>query len=1041
MSESKRKPLLLRVSDALRVLSSGEEQSRTIVPTTYPNYPAGIQQMQLVRTADPTEYRRDGRTIRVQGFNAHPVVHACIRVIADIVASVPLVVLKEKGNYETRVGDDNPLQKLLNYPGPRFTARQFRARFAVDFLGYGNAFFVMERPGENRPPVGLRAVNPESLQQVWIDTEGDPRRYDYANWAGLIVNVLTEDMLHFRDLEMGRPFEADVFGYPRGATAIGSLLADNEATQYVRQVVTNDGTPTFAVIMSDEATSEDAAAMQDRYRARVVDRGKRGTPAFFGAVKDIKPLGFTLSDLEFPDLRRVSREDICAAFGVDPRMIGIASASSDAGLSGIQYTEARARLVQHTIEPLFAAFEDELNHWLAPEFGDVWVTYDHDVLRDLVENDTETSTRIRAEYSEGLRTWEESRRAIKLSPLPEPTDSLLKVAGRDLVPAAIAVIDPRDVMTEAPATDNEQVPVPTDSTAVAQPQGADIQAQALNGAQVTSLVEMLNLLASNQLPASTVEALIKAAFPLVPDALIQQMLGGMSGFAPAVPEVPAPRRDVAMLVRTFAEDALNGDQIEGLIELLEALVEKELPMETVKAALLAAFPKIDAELIDKMLAGLEGFEMPEEEPEMPESEDEEEDEGEEPEMSRATDVTNFPSEGDDKKVTLRNSQWKLFPVGEAEDLKENWPEIWRKGGNIKGNEQFAKLAPIAKRGGVPDGEAEENAIRLREAWVARHEGDHQLAGVVAQIKWLAVGSRGLDHMRKVINEAKDKAKERTAEPVQTRSGPKYEYWQRAMQELDRMEQSYKSAASAQFARERKRVVDMIRSSGSTSVASAKVKAAYREDGEFADDWRTSFEPMIDKSYQAGAKQVMGAEASIPAVLADETVRQDPFEELVGVLSAKELKAAALKAIANRSQLLSARVSDTTAKEVLAAIRAGEMASMSVDEIARLVGRAVYGEARVDARSTMIARTEAAGAMSQGSWDQAEQEGDLFKTKTWLSFSDDRTRETHLELNDTTMPMDDPFITAAGNVLMYPLDPGADASEVINCRCVLAFSDQ
>jgi len=460
---TERKPFLRRVSDALRVLSGDEaraidasrDEARAIIPTTYPNFPGGQQQMALVRTANPGEYRYDGATVRNQGFNKHPVVHACIRVVADIIASVPLVVLTEKGNYETRVGEDHPLQKLLDYPGPRFTARQFRARFAVDYLGYGNSFFQIERSGENRPPIGLRAVNAESMQQVWIDPEGDPRRYDYANWAGIIVNVPVEDMLHFRDLDMGRPFEAEVFGYPRGATPLGSLLADNEATQYVRQVVTNDGTPTFAVLMSDEATTEDAAAMQDRYRARVVDRGKRGTPAFFGAVRDIKPLGFTLSDLEFPDLRRVSREDICAAFGVDPRMIGIASASSDAGLSGIQYAEARARLVQHTIEPMFSALEDELNHWLAPEFGDVWVTYDHDKLRDLVENDTETSTRIRAEYAEGLRTWEESRTALKLSPLPEPTDSILKVAGRDLIPAAVAVIDPSTIRDQPPATDNE----------------------------------------------------------------------------------------------------------------------------------------------------------------------------------------------------------------------------------------------------------------------------------------------------------------------------------------------------------------------------------------------------------------------------------------------------------------------------------------------------------------------------------------------------------------------------------------------------------
>ena len=133
-----------RVSEALRALR-GDGESRAIIPTTYPNLPNGQQQMALVRTANPGEYRYDGSTIRKQGFNKHPVVHACIRVVADIIGSVPLVVLQERGNFESRVGDDHPLQTLLNYPAPRMTARQFRARFAVDYLGYGNAFFQMDR--------------------------------------------------------------------------------------------------------------------------------------------------------------------------------------------------------------------------------------------------------------------------------------------------------------------------------------------------------------------------------------------------------------------------------------------------------------------------------------------------------------------------------------------------------------------------------------------------------------------------------------------------------------------------------------------------------------------------------------------------------------------------------------------------------------------------------------------------------------------------------------------------------------------------------
>jgi HK97 family phage portal protein len=862
------------------------------MPVSFPNFPNGTQQMQLVRTADPSEYRRDGRTIRVQGFNAHPVVHACIRVVSDIVSSVPLVVLKEKGDYESRVGEDHPLQKLLDYPGPRFTARQFRARFATDFMSYGNAFFVMERPSENRPPMALRAVNPESLQQVWIDTEGDPRRYDYANWAGIIVNVLTEDMLHFRDLELGRPFEADVFGYPRGATAIGSILADNEATQYVRQVVTNDGTPTFAVIMSDEATTEDAVAMQDRYTARVVDRGKRGVPAFFGAVKDIKPLGFTLSDLEFPDLRRVSREDICAAFGVDPRMIGIASASSDGGLSGVQYAEARARLVQHTIEPLFSAFEDELNHWLAPEFGDVWVTYDHDILRDLVENDTETSTRVRAEFDAGLRTWEESRRAIKLSPLPEPTDSLLKVMGRDLIPAAVAVIDPSSILDAPPATDNE----------------------------------------------------------------------------PAAPEAPSK-------------------------------------------------PKTEQDLEDEEEVEDESDEMEEEE-----ADEESADEDEEEDASRAEDVTNFPNDGDDKKVTLRNSQWALFPVGEAEDLKENWPEIWSKGGNVKGNEQFRKLAPIAKRGGVPDGEAEENAIRLREAWVARHEGDFQLAGVVAQIKWLAVGDRGLDHMRKVIREAKDALEDRSQPDDELMR--KRAIWERANAELDRTEQTYKATAEALFRAERPKVTKSISTAQSFAEARARVRAAYTPGGDLEENWRESFTPLVSKTYAFGATEVAGVGASLAA---------DTVEAGLAGRSVQTVR----EAIRKRTERLSRLIGDTTAKEVLAVIEASERGGLTVTETSRLVARAVYGEDKVTTRSDTIARTEAAGALSQGSWDQAKEMGDVYRSKEWLAFNDART--THGDCaREGRIPIDQPF---RSNGLMYPLDPMGSASEVINCRCVLAYSDE
>jgi hypothetical protein len=123
-------------------------------------------------------------------------------------------------------------------------------------------------------------------------------------------------------------------------------------------------------------------------------------------------------------------------------------------------------------------------------------------------------------------------------------------------------------------------------------------------------------------------------------------------------------------------------------------------------------------------------------------------------------ATNFPQRGDDQKVSIANSRFKVFPRAEAERLRTEWKEIWGKGGNILGNTQYRRLTKVMEQGGTPKTPTDEKAIRLREAWSARHFRDHRLAGVVAQIKWLMVGSRGLSHMRKVISDEKKRLRER-----------------------------------------------------------------------------------------------------------------------------------------------------------------------------------------------------------------------------------------------------------------------------------------
>ena len=124
-------------------------------------------------------------------------------------------------------------------------------------------------------------------------------------------------------------------------------------------------------------------------------------------------------------------------------------------------------------------------------------------------------------------------------------------------------------------------------------------------------------------------------------------------------------------------------------------------------------------------------------------------------------MTNFPTKGEDKKISLRNSNHPQFDFDFASNVKEQTPEIWKAGGNIRGNEAF-KLWDRARDG--DDSPSVLEWIKEREAWIARHfedgkqfEGDTEpnlsnIGGVVAQMKWGTIGVLGEQGMKDVILE-------------------------------------------------------------------------------------------------------------------------------------------------------------------------------------------------------------------------------------------------------------------------------------------------
>ena len=126
-------------------------------------------------------------------------------------------------------------------------------------------------------------------------------------------------------------------------------------------------------------------------------------------------------------------------------------------------------------------------------------------------------------------------------------------------------------------------------------------------------------------------------------------------------------------------------------------------------------------------------------------------------------ATDFPTKDEDKKVSLRNSNYPQFDYDFIAGVKENDPDIYKAGGNIRGSESF-NLWTKARNGEMTDGVI--SWIKEREAWAARHFGDgsqfksgdkagrpSNIGGVIAQMKWGVIGNLGEQKMKDVVLEA------------------------------------------------------------------------------------------------------------------------------------------------------------------------------------------------------------------------------------------------------------------------------------------------
>ena len=73
-------------------------------------------------------------------------------------------------------------------------------------------------------------------------------------------------------------------------------------------------------------------------------------------------------------------------------------------------------------------------------------------------------------------------------------------------------------------------------------------------------------------------------------------------------------------------------------------------------------------------------------------------------------------------------------------------------------------------------------------------------------------------------------------------------------------------------------------------------------------------------------------------------------------------------------------------------------------------------------------------MNYGSYATYKTEG--IEKMEWISVRDDRTRDSHAEIDGTIVATGDTF-NVGDSELQFPGDPSGSGAEIINCRCTVA----
>lgn len=308
----------------------------------------------------------DGRRHRVEwnhkqacqeGFESSTWVYACITTWMSQVASVPWIVREKSGqDGEWMPAKDTDLEMFLCRPNPFMSWGDMAERLTADLLIGGNHIWK-----KNYVRGKLREVWPLDPDRI----KPTPDRVNFiANYSITEDSVETEDIdpklvVHFM-LQNPR----DIFWGMSPLKAVAKVLdCDLEALQWWVNAVYSGCRKDGVLSFKHDLTPDQYDMVIMKLREQLMSNISGRFPIVMGHEATYTPYDMSPAELDFTNSRKMTREEIAAAFKVPPPLIGILDHSTYNNL-----TTARRIFWVDAVLPFLERIKATLNRCILPDF-------------------------------------------------------------------------------------------------------------------------------------------------------------------------------------------------------------------------------------------------------------------------------------------------------------------------------------------------------------------------------------------------------------------------------------------------------------------------------------------------------------------------------------------------------------------------------------------------------------------------------------------------------------------------------------------------